>query len=66
MTDKHEIAEYLVQAILEEGTVYQETIVYELQGEFGDEWVYHNENGNLAISTAVTAQFRKIKPDNIE
>ena len=42
------------------GLLYQETVVYDIASEFGDDFVYENENGNLAISQAVLREFRRL------
>jgi len=41
--------------------VYQEKAVYEIKNKFGDNFVYYNENGNLAISKTVLKEFNKLK-----
>jgi hypothetical protein len=43
-----------------EGWLYQEVIVWKIKEQFGDEFVYRNENGNLAISRPVLNEFRKL------
>jgi hypothetical protein len=40
--------------------LYQEVIVYDIAQNFGDEFVYTNQNGNLAISRRVLEEFRKL------
>jgi len=40
--------------------LYQETVVYQIRSEFGDEFVYLNRNGNLAIAKPVLAEFRRL------
>jgi len=47
-------------SISKEKTLYQEVIVYEIQSQFGDDFVYINENGNLAIDRKVLAEFRRL------
>lgn len=55
-----DVADYMLQRLTEEETLYQEVIVYEIQEKFGEKFVYVNENGNLAISRKVLAAFRGI------
>ena len=43
-----------------EGLLYQETAVYDISEKFGKEFTYENDNGNLAIASAVLTAFRKI------
>jgi hypothetical protein len=45
--------------------LYQETIVYEVQRKCGPEHVYSNDNGNLALSRKVLAEFRKLTADTL-
>lgn len=54
----------MISEILEKGYVYQEYIVQDIQEKFGEEFVYENENGNLAISKKVLNEFKKLKEDN--
>ena len=58
------VAEFMINEILEKGYVYQEYLVHDIQEKFGDEYVYENENRNLAISTKVLKEFKKLKEDN--
>ena len=55
-----DVAAYMLQRLNEEDILYQEVVVYEIQDTFGDEFVYTNENGNLAIDRRVLAEFRKL------
>ena len=58
------IAEFMINEILEKGYVYQEYLVHDIQEKFGDDFVYINENGNLAISKKVLNEFKKLKEQN--
>ncbi|MCS6137029.1 hypothetical protein G3496_19195 [Shewanella baltica] len=40
--------------------LYQEEIVWRMKNEFGNEYVYTNDNGNYAIDKMVLAEFRKL------
>jgi hypothetical protein len=60
-----DVAAYMKRRLGEEGDLYQEVVVYEIQQEFGDQFVYTNDNGNLAIASSVLAEFRKITPDAV-
>lgn len=62
--DNKIVAEFMINEILEKGYVYQEYLVHDIQEKFGDEYVYENENRNLAISTKVLKEFKKLKEDN--
>lgn len=58
------VAEFMINEILEKGYVYQEYLVHDIQEKFGDDFVYINENGNLAISKKVLNDFKKLKEQN--
>ena len=58
------VAEFMINEILEKGYVYQEYLVHDIQKKFGEEYVYVNENGNLAISKKVLNEFNKLKEVN--
>lgn len=60
-----EVAKWLLEKIERENYVYQEDVVYKIQENFGKEFVYSNENGNLAISKGVLKQFRKISEHSV-
>lgn len=62
--DNKSVAEFMISEILEKGYVYQEYIVQDIQEKFGDDFVYINENGNLAISKKVLNEFKKLKEQN--
>lgn len=54
------VADFMLHRFNEDLMLYQEVIVYEIQDNFGDDFVYTNENGNLAIDRKVLAEFRKL------
>lgn len=54
-----DVAEWMVKRLNEDELLYQEVVVYEIQDQFGEDFVYENENGNLAISRKVLSEFRK-------
>jgi hypothetical protein len=56
----HDVAVFMLKRLNEEKTLYQEMVVYEIQSQYGDEFVYTNENGNLAIDRKVLSEFRKL------
>jgi len=58
------VAEFMINEILGKGYVYQEYLVHDIQKKFGEEYVYVNENGNLAISKKVLNEFKKLKDVN--
>ncbi|WP_199858184.1 hypothetical protein [Limnothrix sp. PR1529] len=60
-----DVAEWMLKQIEGKGEIYQGDVVWEIQAEFGGEFVYENENFNLAISPAVLKEFRKITADTV-
>lgn len=64
MTAK-EVAEWMLKQLEDKSYIYQEDIVWQIQAQFGDEFVYENENSNLAISPNVLREFRKITVNTV-
>lgn len=60
-----DVAEYMVKRLDEVSWLYQEQIVYEIQGKFGEPFVYFNANGNLAIGKDVLKEFKRLTGDDI-
>ena len=63
---KKEVAKWLYNKIISEGTVYQETVVHEIADRFGDDFTYINVNDNLAIDRAVLGEFGKLKGAKVD
>lgn len=55
------VGKWLYDEIMQGGWVYQGNVVYEILDKFGYDFVYSNENGNLAISKTVLKEFNKLK-----
>ena len=60
-----DVAAWMAEELDRVEYLYQETAVYEIQTRFGDEFVYTNDNGNLAISREVLREFRKLTADTV-
>jgi len=60
-----DVAKWMVEELRRSNYLYQETAVMEIATKFGDDFVYFNENGNLAISKAVLTQFRKLTGESV-
>ncbi|MGX9574083.1 DUF6953 family protein [Mesorhizobium sp. f-mel] len=60
-----DVADWMVAESKKSHWLYQETVVYKIRQQFGDEYVYQNANGNLAISKAVLKEFRKLTEDTL-
>lgn len=63
MATTRDVAQWMLGQLTQDGTLYQEQAVWDIQQKFGDEHVY--ENGNMAISRAVLAEFRKLTKDTV-
>jgi hypothetical protein len=60
-----QVAEYMLARLQKTKNLYQETVVYEIKKQFGKEFTYINDNGNLAIAKAVLAEFKKLSGDDV-
>ncbi|MDC7261860.1 MULTISPECIES: DUF6953 family protein [unclassified Shinella] len=63
MTTPSDVATWMVEQLKDKKFLYQEHIVYSIQKEFGDEFVFINGNGNLGITKPVLTVFNKMTPD---
>ena len=48
-----------------EQSLYQESIVGDIEDKFGSQFVYDNENGNSAIDRKVLAAFTKLTGEKV-
>jgi hypothetical protein len=60
-----EVAAFMVEQLQKQHSLYQETVVYHIKQQFGDDFVYINQNGNLAINKDVLKEFRKLTGDDV-
>lgn len=60
-----DVAQWMLNEIEKVKYLDQETAVDHISANFGDDFVYENENGNLAIEQKVLAAFRKLTDDSI-
>jgi hypothetical protein len=58
-----DVAKFMKNQLGEQKYLYQESIVYEIEAQFGSDFVYINDNGNLSIARTVLKEFRKITPN---
>lgn len=63
MTTAADVAQWMVSQLEARKFLYQDEIVYSIQREFGDTFVYTNKNGNLAIVKQILDAFNKLTPD---
>jgi hypothetical protein len=60
-----EVARCMTDKVLTENDLYQEDAVDEIAEKFGEEHVYENKNGNLAISQKVLDKFKELTKDTV-
>ena len=65
MATPREIAEWMLVQLNQKQRLYPEAVVLDIRSEFGEEFVYTNENGNLAIDRQVLKGFRAITGDDV-
>ncbi len=65
MATAKDIAQWMFDHFEIKNYLYQETVVYEIKKSFGPDFVYTNENGNLAIGKDVLREFRKISEGKV-
>lgn len=64
-TTPKDVAQWMMDELKRVTYLYQETVVYDINSKFGDEFTYINDNGNLAISKKVLAAFRKLNDGDV-
>lgn len=60
-----DVARWMLNRIENGEELYQQDVVYEISEQFGEQFVYDNERGNLAIDKKVLAAFRKISEEKV-
>ncbi|MFF2909305.1 DUF6953 family protein [Paenibacillus sp. NPDC057934] len=55
-----DVAEWMVKEIRFTGTLYQTAAIEYVKTNFGEEFVFVNENGNASLSKEVKKSFRKL------
>ncbi|MDP2302119.1 MAG: hypothetical protein Q8N03_06820 [Ignavibacteria bacterium] len=65
LSRKEEIAEWMLNRLKKDGYLYQEVIVHQIVKEFGEAYIYENDNGNLSINKSVLKAFRKITEKDV-
>jgi hypothetical protein len=59
-----EIAQWMLNQV-EEGRLPQDRAARNIRAEFGEEFVYKNENRNWAIRKDILKEFKKISGDDV-
>jgi hypothetical protein len=57
MSSALKVAEWMASRLEDKGYLYQDQAVSYIKKNFGDDYVYHNANGNPAISKEVLKEF---------
>lgn len=55
-----EVAEWMVKEIRFTGTLHQTAAIEYVKANFGEQFVFVNENGNASLSKEVKKAFRKL------
>lgn len=55
-----DVAEFMITKLEESNYLYQEYIAHDIDTDFGGDFTYINENGNLAIDNKVLTAFRQL------
>lgn len=55
-----EVAEWMLTEFRKDGVLYQDIAASSIEQQFGADFVYSNQNGNLAIAKLVLKEFRAI------
>ena len=65
MATAKDVATWMAEQVKDGDLMYQETIVYDIDEKFGDEFTYINDNGNMAISKNVLKEFNKLTANTV-
>lgn len=60
-----DVAEWMVKEIRFTGTLYQTAAIEYVKENFGEQFVFVNENGNASLSKEVKKAFRKLHGSKI-
>lgn len=60
MTTAKDVADWMFAELTANKYLEQSSTVYEIYQKFGEQFVYTNENGNLAIDKKVLSEFKKM------
>lgn len=60
MSSSTEVARFMAHKFEENGSLSHREAVTEIRNRFGDQHLYTNENGNLAISKTVLKRFKEL------
>ncbi|AZN39301.1 DUF6953 family protein [Paenibacillus albus] len=55
-----QVAEWMIKELQEVGTLHQEQAVAHIKAQYGEHFIYVNENGNESIDKEVKKAFKKL------
>lgn len=64
-TNPDQVAQWMLSELQRVKYLYQETVVHDIASNFGEDFIYYNDNGNPAIGKNVLAAFRKLTGDSV-
>ena len=65
MPSTKDVAEWMLKEIKTKYYLEQGAAVLTIQDKFGDDFVYTNDNGNLAIARKILTAFNKLSGDDV-
>jgi hypothetical protein len=65
MATNSDVAQWMLNEVLEKDYLEQGAVVYVILEKFGNDFVYQNNSGNLAIQKSVLSEFNKISAENV-
>ena len=66
MTTAKDVADWMFAELTASKYLEQSAAVHEIYQKFGEQFVYDNENGNLAIDKKVLSEFKKVHQGKAE
>jgi len=60
MSTPKDVAKFMFDQIQKDKILYQREVVGQIEEVFGKDFVYLNDNGNMAVDRKVLAAFRKL------
>ena len=64
-TTAQDVAEFMLNKVITEHELYQADVVDDIEQNFGQQFVYENDNGNMSIDKKVLATFKKISEETV-
>jgi len=61
----YDVAEWMAEEVRKKGELHQEDAAWHIKNHFGEDFVYININGNLAIDKKVLAEFLKLTEKDV-